>query len=53
MRTQLSAALTAIVYQRLLPRVGGGLVGAFEVLVANSASATSSRTARPISCATR
>jgi twitching motility protein PilT len=36
-RTQLSAALTAIVYQRLLPRVGGGLVGAFEVLVANSA----------------
>ena len=36
-RTQLSAALTAIVYQRLIPRVGGGLVGAFEVLVANSA----------------
>jgi twitching motility protein PilT len=36
-RTQLSAALTAIVYQRLLPRVGGGLVGAFEVLVATSA----------------
>ena len=36
-RTQLSAALTAILYQRLLPRVGGGLVGAFEVLVANSA----------------
>ena len=25
MRTQLSAALTAIVYQRLLPQVGGGL----------------------------
>jgi twitching motility protein PilT len=36
-RTQLSASLTAIVYQRLLPRVGGGLVGGFEVLVANSA----------------
>jgi twitching motility protein PilT len=36
-RTQLSAALTAIVYQRLLPRVGGGLIGAFEILVANSA----------------
>ena len=36
-RTQLAAALTAIVYQRLLPRVGGGLVGAFEVLVANTA----------------
>ena len=36
-RTQLAAALTAIVYQRLVPRIGGGLVGAFEVLVANSA----------------
>ena len=36
-RTQLAAALTGIVYQRLIPRVGGGLVGAFEVLVANSA----------------
>jgi twitching motility protein PilT len=36
-RTQLSAGLTAIVYQRLIPRVGGGLVAAFEVLVANTA----------------
>jgi len=36
-RTQLAGALTAIVYQRLVPRIGGGLVGAFEVLVANSA----------------
>jgi twitching motility protein PilT len=36
-RTQLAAALTGIVYQRLLPRVGGGLVAAHEILVANSA----------------
>ncbi|MEV8514987.1 PilT/PilU family type 4a pilus ATPase [Dactylosporangium sp. NPDC051484] len=36
-RTQLAAALTGIVYQRLIPRVGGGLVGAHEVLVATSA----------------
>jgi twitching motility protein PilT len=36
-RVQLSAALTGIVYQRLIPRIGGGLVAAYEVLVANSA----------------
>jgi twitching motility protein PilT len=36
-RVQLSAALTGIVYQRLMPRIGGGLVAAYEVLVANSA----------------
>ena len=36
-RTQLAAALTGIVYQRLLPRVGGGLVAAYEVLVATTA----------------
>jgi twitching motility protein PilT len=36
-RVQLANALTAIVYQRLLPRVEGGLVAAYEVLVANSA----------------
>jgi twitching motility protein PilT len=36
-RTQLAAALTGIVYQRLLPRAGGGLVAAYEVLIANSA----------------
>ena len=36
-RTQLAAALTGIVYQRLLPRIGGGLVAAYEVLVANTA----------------
>jgi twitching motility protein PilT len=36
-RVQLANALTGIVYQRLLPRIGGGLVSAYEVLTANSA----------------
>ena len=36
-RTQLAAALTGIMYQRLIPRVGGGLVAAHEVLIANTA----------------
>jgi twitching motility protein PilT len=36
-RVQLAAALSGIVYQRLLPRIGGGMVAAYEVLVANSA----------------
>jgi twitching motility protein PilT len=36
-RVQLANALTGIVYQRLLPRANGGLVAAYEVLVANSA----------------
>jgi twitching motility protein PilT len=36
-RVQLAAALTGIVYQRLLPRIGGGLIAAYEVLVADSA----------------
>src|SRR6476469_8507009 len=31
------ASLAAVVSQRLLPRVGGGLVAAFELLVANDA----------------
>lgn len=34
-RVQLSASLGAIVAQRLLPRIGGGRVAAFEVLIAN------------------
>jgi twitching motility protein PilT len=34
---QLAAALAGIVYQRLIPRVGGGLIAAYEVLVANTA----------------
>ena len=33
-RVQLSASLAGIVAQRLLPRIGGGRVAAFEVLVA-------------------
>jgi twitching motility protein PilT len=36
-RTQVAAALTGIVYQRLLPRINGGLIAAHEVLVATSA----------------
>ena len=36
-RVQLANALTGIVYQRLLPQVEGGLVAAYEVLLANSA----------------
>jgi twitching motility protein PilT len=36
-RVQLAAALTGIVYQRLIPRIGGGLVAAYEVLVATPA----------------
>ena len=36
-RVQLAAALTGIVYQRLVPRVDGGMVAAYEVLVADSA----------------
>ena len=34
-RVQLAASLGAIIAQRLLPRIGGGRVAAFEVLVAN------------------
>ena len=36
-RVQLAATLLAIVHQELLPRVGGGRVAAFEVLIANPA----------------
>ena len=36
-RVQLANALTGIVYQRLVPRPTGGLVGAYEVLLANPA----------------
>ena len=35
-RVQLAASLSAIVAQRLIPKVGGGMVAAFEVLVATS-----------------
>ena len=36
-RTQLSATLIAVISQRLIPRITGGLVPAVEVLIANSA----------------
>ena len=36
-RLQLASSLAAIVHQRLLPRVAGGLVAAFEVLVGTPA----------------
>jgi twitching motility protein PilT len=36
-RVQLAAALSCVVYQRLIPRLGGGMVAAYEVLVATSA----------------
>lgn len=36
-RVQLSSTLLAVVHQELLPRVGGGRVAAFEVLVATPA----------------
>ncbi len=36
-RIQLSASLSGIVAQRMLPRLDGGLVAAFEVLLANDA----------------
>jgi len=35
-RVQLAAALTGIVYQRLLPRIGGGMIAAYEVMVATA-----------------
>jgi twitching motility protein PilT len=36
-QVQLSATLAGVVYQRLLPRLGGGLVAAYEVMLANPA----------------
>src|SRR5205814_2147197 len=36
-RVQLASSLAAVIYQRLLPRKGGGLVAAFEVMLANHA----------------
>ena len=36
-RLQLANALTGVVHQRLVNRIGGGLVAAFEVMVANGA----------------
>jgi twitching motility protein PilT len=36
-RVQLAAALSCVVYQRLVPRIGGGMVAAHEVLMATPA----------------
>ncbi|MCB1029798.1 MAG: type IV pilus twitching motility protein PilT [Acidimicrobiales bacterium] len=36
-RVQLAASIQAVVAQRLVPRVGGGLIAAFEILLTNSA----------------
>src|SRR5204863_4376193 len=36
-QVQLSHVLSGVVYQRLLPRVGGGLIAAFEVMLGNNA----------------
>ncbi|QIK75138.1 type IV pilus twitching motility protein PilT [Nocardioides piscis] len=36
-RVQLAAALSCVVYQRLVPRIGGGMTAAYEVLVATPA----------------
>ena len=35
-RVQLAASLSAIIAQRLLPRIGGGMVAAYEVLIATN-----------------
>jgi twitching motility protein PilT len=37
-RVQLAACLSAVVAQRLVPRIGGGMAAAFEVLVATNAT---------------
>jgi twitching motility protein PilT len=36
-QVQLASTLRGVIYQRLLPRVGGGMTAAYEVLVANHA----------------
>ena len=36
-RVQLAACLAGVVSQRLIPRIGGGMVAAFELLIANNA----------------
>jgi twitching motility protein PilT len=35
-RVQLAASLAAVIAQRLVPRIGGGMVAAFEVLIATN-----------------
>jgi twitching motility protein PilT len=36
-RAQLAGALTSVIYQRLIPRIGRGMVAAHEVLIATTA----------------
>ncbi len=36
-QVQLSATLRGVIYQRLLPKVGGGMVAAYEIMVGNNA----------------
>jgi twitching motility protein PilT len=36
-RIQLASSLAGVIYQQLVPAIGGGRVAAFEVLVANTA----------------
>jgi twitching motility protein PilT len=36
-RIQLASCLAGVIYQQLVPAVGGGRVAAFEVLIANTA----------------
>jgi len=36
-QVQLASTLEGVIYQRLIPRIGGGLVAAYEVLTANHA----------------
>jgi twitching motility protein PilT len=35
-RVQLAASLSAIIAQRLIPKIGGGMVAAYEVLIATN-----------------
>jgi len=37
-RVQLASSMAAVVAQRLVPRIGGGMIAAFEILLANNAS---------------
>jgi len=36
-QVQLSSTLRGVIYQRLIPRIGGGLVGAYEIMVCTNA----------------
>jgi twitching motility protein PilT len=36
-QVQLASTLRGVIYQRLIPRIGGGLVGAYEIMVCNNA----------------